>query len=47
VAAKPQFELLAVNQLENGGRFDASWAAEDGRLFLRSDDYLYCLGTQK
>ncbi len=47
VAAKPQFELLAVNELEDGGRFDASWAAEDGRLFLRSDDYLYCLGNQK
>lgn len=43
VAAKPEFELLATNQLNDRSLFHASPVATDGRLFLRSDKALYCL----
>lgn len=44
VAARPEFELLATNQLSDRGVFDASPAVADDHLFLRSHNYLYCLG---
>jgi outer membrane protein assembly factor BamB len=44
VAAKPQFELLATNVLTNGGVFNASAAVHDGRLYIRADKYLVCIG---
>ena len=44
VAAKPQFELLARNELRDGTRFNASPAVVDNRLLLRSEKYLYCVG---
>ena len=43
VAAKPEFELLATNDLRDGGIFHATPVAADGKLFIRSDKYLYCL----
>lgn len=43
VAAKPQYELLATNDLRDGGIFNATPVATDGRLFFRSDKALYCL----
>jgi len=43
VAAKPQFELLATNDLGERATFNACPVAADGRLFLRSDKTLYCL----
>ena len=43
LAAKPQFEQLAVNELKDGSRFDASPAADAGRLLIRSGEFLYCL----
>ncbi len=43
VAAKPEFELLAANDLNDRSLFHASPVATDGRLFLRSDKALYCL----
>lgn len=43
VAAKPEFELLATNDLNDRSLFHASPVATDGRLFLRSDKALYCL----
>lgn len=43
VAAKPKFELLATNDLDDRSLFHASPVATDGRLFLRSDKALYCL----
>jgi outer membrane protein assembly factor BamB len=45
VAAKPQYELLATNDLRDGDRslFHATPVAADGRLFIRSDKALYCL----
>ena len=43
VAAKPEFDLLATNDLRDGGIFHATPVAADERLFIRSDKYLYCL----
>ncbi|MBM3981828.1 MAG: serine/threonine protein kinase [Planctomycetes bacterium] len=43
VAAKPEYELLATNDLRDGGIFHATPVAADGKLFLRSDKFLYCL----
>jgi outer membrane protein assembly factor BamB len=44
VAAKPQFELLGSNKMEERATFNASPVIADGRLFLRSDRWLYCIG---
>jgi hypothetical protein len=46
VAAKPSFELLAANELGNRETFNASPAVAGGRLYLRSDRFLYCLGKK-
>jgi hypothetical protein len=46
VAAKPEFQQLATNDLGEGGSFKASPAVTDGRLLLRSDRYLYCIGQR-
>ena len=43
VAAKPEFELLATNDLRDGSIFHATPVAADGKLFIRSDKYRYCL----
>jgi hypothetical protein len=45
LAAKPKFELLATNNLDDGSTFNASPAIADGRLYIRSDKYLYCIGN--
>ncbi len=44
LAAKPSFEVLATNDLEQRGLFNASPAIAGGRLYIRSDAYLYCIG---
>jgi outer membrane protein assembly factor BamB len=44
LAAKPEFEQLAVNELGDGSRFDGSPAVDDNRLLVRSGKFLYCLG---
>lgn len=47
VAAKPEFELLARNKIEDDASvFNGSPAVSGGRLFLRSDKYLYCVGQK-
>lgn len=46
VAAAPRYELLAVNDLGDGGTFNASPAVAGHRLLLRSDKFLYCLGRE-
>lgn len=46
VAAKPQFELLATNDLHDRSIFNASPVVADGRLYLRSDKFLYCVGSK-
>ncbi len=46
IAAQPKFEQLAVNDLRDGGVFNASPAVDNGRLLIRSDKFLYCIGTR-
>lgn len=44
IAAKPEFEQIAVNDLRDGGIFNASPALDGQRLLIRSDKYLYAVG---
>lgn len=47
VKAGPQFELAGSAKLEGGrGVFNASPAASNGRLFIRSNRFLYCIGKK-
>ena len=46
VAAKPDFEQLTHNDLGDTSVFNASPAVSNGRLLLRSDRYLYCIGEK-
>ena len=43
VAAKPELEVLATNDLRDRGIFDASPAIAGNQLFLRSYKFLYCI----
>jgi outer membrane protein assembly factor BamB len=45
LAAGKEFKVLATNELE-GGHTLASLAVSGRRLFLRSGNYLYCIGKQ-
>jgi outer membrane protein assembly factor BamB len=44
LAARPDFEQLAVNDLNDGSIFNASPAIDGSRLLIRSDKFLYCIG---
>jgi outer membrane protein assembly factor BamB len=44
LAAKPAFEELAANSLNDGSLFNASPAVDGNRLLIRSDKFLYCVG---
>lgn len=44
VAAKPGFELLATNDLNDRSTFNASPVPAGDKLLIRSDKFLYCLG---
>ena len=44
LAAKPEFEELAHNKFDDRSTFNASPIAAHGKLYLRSDKYLYCIG---
>lgn len=44
LAAKPEYELIAHNQVDDHSTFNASPIAAGGRLYLRSDHHLYCIG---
>lgn len=48
VAAKPQFEQLAVNDMMDPSNksliFNGSPAVDGSRLLIRNDKYLYCIG---
>jgi len=47
VAASPKFRQLAHNVIEGDkSRSNASFAVSDGQLFLRNDQYLYCIGNR-
>lgn len=42
----PNFEQLAVNDLNDGSVFDATPAVDRDRLLVRSERFLYCLAPQ-
>ncbi len=44
LAAQPKFEQLATNNLRDGSTFNSGFSAADGRLYVRNDRYLYCIG---
>lgn len=44
VAAKPEFEQLAMNDLNDRSIFNGSPAVDGNRLLIRSDRFLYCIG---
>lgn len=46
VAARPKFELLATNPLGERGTYNSSPAAAGRQLFLRTDQYVYCVGKK-
>ena len=46
LAAKPEFELLAHNEPLDDSIFNGSPAIADGKMLIRSDRYLYCIGTK-
>jgi outer membrane protein assembly factor BamB len=45
LAAKPEYELLATNDLNDGSLFNGSPAVDGKRLLIRSDKALYCVGN--
>ena len=44
LAAKPEFEQLAHNTLDDDSTFNASPIVSNGKLILRSDRFLFCIG---
>src|SRR5262245_21626309 len=46
LAAKPKYEKLAANDLSDRSLFHGSPAVTGGRLLIRSDRYLYCVGKK-
>ncbi len=44
LTARPQFQQLAHNELGDRSTFNASPIVANGKLFLRSDRFLYCIG---
>jgi outer membrane protein assembly factor BamB len=48
IAAEPKFNLVCHNVIEGDkSRSNAALAVSDGQLFLRNDQYLYCIGKRK
>ena len=46
LAAQPKYRQLANNSLDSRVQFNASPIISGGRLFLRNDEFLYCIGEQ-
>lgn len=47
VDAAPKFKLVGTNKIESDEtRFDATPAISDGRLYLRSNEAVYCIGKK-
>lgn len=46
IEAKPEFKVLAVNSLNDGSEFNSTPAISGGKIFVRSNKYLYCLGEK-
>ena len=48
LAAKPEFKIIAQNRFaSDDSDFNGSPAISDGRLLLRSDRFLYCIGPNQ
>lgn len=48
VKAGPEFELIAANHIEDDkSLFNASPAVSGGKLFIRSQERLYCIGKER
>jgi outer membrane protein assembly factor BamB len=46
VAARPKFELIATNRVADKSRTNASPVVDNGRLLIRTDQHLYCIGKK-
>src|SRR5262249_22108024 len=46
IKAGPEFKLLATNDLEQGDQDYASAAVSDGRIFIKSRNSMWCIGTK-
>ena len=46
-AAKPAYELLAVNSLGGGEQTNSSPAISNGQIFLRTFKHLWCIEAKK
>jgi outer membrane protein assembly factor BamB len=46
IAAKPKYELIATNKLADTSRTNASPVVDNGRLLIRTDKHLYCVGKK-
>jgi len=47
IAAEPEFKLVSQNKLpDDATNFDGTPAIVDGKLYLRSNDSLYCIGAK-
>jgi hypothetical protein len=47
LAATGKFERLAHSDLGDASAFSGSPAVSDGRLFVRSEKFLYCIGGKE
>jgi hypothetical protein len=43
----PEFEAVGINSIGEGETTCSSLAVADGRIYLRTHDALWCLGTAK
>lgn len=46
IEAKPEFKVLAVNSLNDGSEFNSTPAISEGKLYVRSNKYLYCIAEK-
>ena len=46
LSADDKLEELAHNYLDDDSNFNASPALVDGQIFMRSNQFLYCIGTR-
>lgn len=46
LGTNPKYEQLAINKISDRGQFNASPAVANGKLYLRSDTSLYCIGKK-
>lgn len=45
-AAKPEFEQIAVNKFDDDSEFNGTIAISESKLYIRSNEYLYCVGKK-